>query len=361
MASLKVRVTTRFARLRERHGWLDHTVRMVQHYGAVNGNAQAGAVTFFGFLAVFPILALAFFVVGQLAKVDPSLKPQMIHEINGLLPGVMGTGKGQVRLSTFEDYAATVGIIGLVGLLYSGLGWLSGMRSALEVMFVTPRRDQPNLLFGKLRDLGTLTLVGLTLVVSVALSGAVTGFSGRILEVVGVDPHSVVPAVLLSLLGHALAIVASTVLLLAIFKFLLVHSHVPRRSLQSGAVLGAVGFEVLKLVANLLLRATQGSPAFQAFGVALILVVWINYFSRLVMYAAAWAYTSPHARALRDAEALVVPGAALESELLSEALSEPGVAGHRAEASRSWARAIGGAAVLAAAALVVRRIAGSRT
>ena len=361
MASLKVRVTTRFARLRERHGWLDHTVRMVQHYGAVNGNAQAGAVTFFGFLAVFPILALAFFVVGQLAKVDPSLKPQMIHEINGLLPGVMGTGKGQVRLSTFEDYAATVGIIGLVGLLYSGLGWLSGMRSALEVMFVTPRRDQPNLLFGKLRDLGTLTLVGLTLVVSVALSGAVTGFSGRILEVVGVDPHSVVPAVLLSLLGHALAIVASTVLLLAIFKFLLVHSHVPRRSLQSGAVLGAVGFEVLKLVANLLLRATQGSPAFQAFGVALILVVWINYFSRLVMYAAAWAYTSPHARALRDAEALVVPGAALESELLSEALSEPAVAGHRAEASRSWARAIGGAAVLAAAALVVRRIAGSRT
>src|SRR3954465_3101695 len=74
----------------------------------------------------------------------------------------------------------------------------------------------------------------LTLVVSVALSGAVTGFSGRTLELVGVDPRSVVPAVVLSLLGHALAIVASTVLL-TIFKFLLVHSHVPRRSLLSGA------------------------------------------------------------------------------------------------------------------------------
>jgi membrane protein len=344
MASLKERVTARLARLRERYGWLDHVVRMVQHYGAVNGNAQAGAVTFFGFLAVFPILALAFFVVGQVAKVDPSLKGQMVHEINGLLPGVIGNRKGQVPLTTFEDYAGTVGLIGLVGILYSGLGWLSGMRSALEVMFVTPRKEQPNFLFGKLRDLGTLCLVGLTLVVSVALSGAVTGFSGRILDAVGIDPQSVVPAVLLSVLGHALAIVASTVLLLTMFKLLLVHSHLPRRSLQSGAVLGAVGFEVLKVVANLLLRSTQGSPAFQAFGVALILVVWINYFSRLVMYAAAWSYTAPRARELREAEALVVPGAALAE-----------AAAHRAEAPRSWTRVLGVSAALAAVALVVRR------
>ena len=47
---------------------------------------------------------------------------------------------------------------------------------------------------------------------------------------------------------------------------------------------------------------TQGSPAFQAFGIALILLVWINYFSRVVLYAAAWAHTSPAAREQRLAE-----------------------------------------------------------
>ena len=51
-------------------------------------------------------------------------------------------------------------------------------------------------------------------------------------------------------------------------------------------------------------RRPQNSPAFQVFGIALILLVWINYFSRVVMYAAAWAHTAPAARALREREAL---------------------------------------------------------
>ena len=95
------------------------------------------------------------------------------------------------------------------------------------------------------------------------------------------------------------------------FTLLVVEPHVPRGALVRGALLGAVGFEVLKSLANLLLAQTRGNPAFQAFGVALILLVWINYFSRLVMYAAAWAYTSPDALAQRTAEAMRAPGAAL--------------------------------------------------
>jgi membrane protein len=150
----------------------------------------------------------------------------------------------------------------------------------------------------------------------------VTGFSGDILMWVGLDPTALLPAVLLSLLGHALAIAASTVLLLVMFKLLVTHSHVPRRAMVSGAVVGAVGFELLKLAANLLLAQTQRSPAFQAFGVALILLIWINYFSRLVMYAAAWSYTAPGARRLREAESLRAPGAALADDEAGEPAEE---------------------------------------
>src|SRR5690349_15394282 len=187
MASLKERATATLARLREKHPWLDHTLRMVAHYGAVNGNGQAGAVTFFGFLSFFPILALGFFVVGLLAHLYPDVKAQMVREIGNLLPGVIGRGQGEIPLKTIEDYSGTVGLVGLVAVLYSGLGWLSGLRQALEVMFVVPRQEQPNFLLGKLRDLGTLALIGLTLLVSVVLSGAVTGFTGVILGWVGID------------------------------------------------------------------------------------------------------------------------------------------------------------------------------
>jgi membrane protein len=311
MASLKERVTAAVERLRQRFGWVDHLLRMLGYYGSVNGNGQAGAVTYYGFLSFFPILALAFFVVGVLARVYPGIQAQMTHEIEALLPGVLGNGRGQIPLSTVEDHSRVAGVVGLVGVLYSGLGWLSGMRQSLEVMFSVPRGEQPSFLFGKLRDLGALAVIGLVLVVSVSLSGAVNWFSGLILRWLGVDPGSVGPAVALVVVGHALAILASMLLLLAMFYLLVSESHPPRSSLVRGALLGAVGFELLKLAANVLLGHTRGQPAFQAFGVALILVVWINYFSRLVMYSAAWAYTDPLALERRTAEAIRAPGAAL--------------------------------------------------
>jgi len=314
MASLKERVSAVVERLRARYGWLDHLLRMLGHYGAVNGSGQAGAVTYFGFLSFFPILAIAFFSVGLLAHVYPDIRQQMTTEIQNLVPGVLGNGRGQVRLSTIESKSATAGLIGLVALLYSGLGWLSGLRQALEVMFVVPRRERPNFLVAKLLDLGTLALLGVVLVVSVTLSGAATGFTGAILRWLHVDAQALLPTLAVAVLGHALAIAASTLLLLTMFKLLATESHVPRSALVRGALLGAVGFEVLKLAANLLLGQTRGQPAFQAFGVALILVVWINYFSRLVMYAAAWAYTSPEALAQRTAEAMRAPGAALTEQ-----------------------------------------------
>ena len=72
---------------------------------------------------------------------------------------------------------------------------------------------------------------------------------------------------------------------------------------------GAIAFEVLKQLSTLLLSSTQGSPAFQAFGIALILLVWINYFSRVMLYTAAWAHTSAAARAARpEPEAAPVEG-----------------------------------------------------
>jgi membrane protein len=60
-------------------------------------------------------------------------------------------------------------------------------------------------------------------------------------------------------------------------------------------------FELLKQLSTVLLQGTREQPAVQAFGIALILLVWINYFSRVVVLAAAWAHTSPEARAVRDA------------------------------------------------------------
>jgi len=309
MPSPLARGKAALARARTTSPLADHLVRMQEHYGRVNGGAQAGAVTYFAFLSFFPVLALAFFAVGYLAKVYPNAQDDLVSAIQQVLPGIVSTSSttasdsGQISLSSIEAAATTVGILGLIGVLYAGLGWLSGMRTALQTVFEMPKSQRPNFLFGKLRDLLTLVIVGLTLMLSVAVTGAVVGFSTTIVDLLGAGRGL---TWLVTVLGICVGVGANTLLFYVLFR-LLARPQVPRRALWQGALLGGLGFEALKLASSYLLRLTHSQPAFQAFGIALVLLVWINYFSRLVMYAAAWAYTSRSARAAEASSAATTP------------------------------------------------------
>ena len=44
-------------------------------------------------------------MVGLLAHLYPDIKPQMVSELNSLLPGVIGNGSGHIPLKTIEDYS----------------------------------------------------------------------------------------------------------------------------------------------------------------------------------------------------------------------------------------------------------------
>ncbi|MFJ9314763.1 YihY/virulence factor BrkB family protein [Pimelobacter simplex] len=283
------RVKAKVADARDRWPLVDHAVRMQEHFSAVQGSQQAGGVTYFGFLSVFPILALAFFAVGYVANVFPDANESLVKAIDQVLPGLVGTGDGQVNLQDVQDAAGTVGLIGLAGVLYAGLGWLSSLQSALVVLFDLPERLRPNFVIGKLRDLLTLAVLGTVLMLSVVTSAALTGTSQAVLDVLHVGAEL---GWLVAIIALLLGLAASTLLFFLIFR-LLARPPLPARALWSGALLGALGFEVLKQLSGLLLASTRGQPAFQAFGIALILLVWINYFSRVILYAAAWAQTSP--------------------------------------------------------------------
>lgn len=291
-------ISDRITDLRERWPLFDHLMRMVQHYGKVNGSLQAGAVTYYAFLSFFPILALAFFVVGQVARIYSGVENDMVAAIDSILPGIVGDDEGELSLDQVQSFSGWAGLIGLAGVLYAGLGWMSAMRNSLEEVFELPKKLQPNFVVGKLRDLVSLATIGLVLILSVAVAGFVTGFTDVVLGWFNLGDAL---APLVEALGRLVGLAANVVLFFAIFR-LLAQPRAPRKALWKGALLGGLGFEVLKSLSFLLLASTKDSPAFQAFGIALILVVWINYFSRIVMYAAAWAHTAPSAVALRGNE-----------------------------------------------------------
>lgn len=288
MASLMDRATAFLGRARARSRLLDHAIRTQQHYTSVKGSFRAGAVTYYAFLSFFPILAVAFFVVGYVSQVFPNAQDNLVTALETILPGLIGEDPDQISLDAVQQAATTVGLIGLLVLVYSGLGWISCMRDALNQVFQEPAALQPSFVLGKLRDLVTLSVIGVILIVSVAISGLVTGFSAEFLDLLGLG-EGLAPelALLVVILGGA----ADMLLFFAIFT-LLVRPRLQQWSLWSGALLGAIGAGLLKWLSSFLIGFTKDQPAFQAFGIALILLVWINYFSRVVLYAAAWAHTA---------------------------------------------------------------------
>lgn len=343
-------VKRRLEGARERWPALDHAIRTVRHYSGVDGSQHAGGVTYFAFLSVFPVLALAFFAVGWIARVYPDANDALVKAIEDVLPGIIGDRDNEISLAEIEQAGRIVGPIGLAGVLYAGLGWLSALRSALVAVFEQPGRMLPGFVVGKARDLASLLILGVVLLTSVGVSGVATRVSGWILEQLGLGSEL---GWILWVLGIVLGVAASTLMFFLMFR-LLAQPPTPRRSLWAGALLGGVGFELLKQLSGVLLSTTRGQPAFQAFGIALILLVWINYFSQVVLYAAAWAHTSPAARAQRETAPASVQGPQSPPLRWRERIEAEG-APSRGPVSRWAAPFAAGAATVVAAAAVLKR------
>ena len=349
--SLADTVKQRLAQARQRSALLDHTVRTFEHYSSVNGSALAAAVTYFAFLSFFPVIALAFAVLGQVSKAYPDAEADFVEAINDVLPGIIGEGSGELSLTMIQESAPGIFSIGLLVALYSGLGWLSGMRTALVAIFEEPEKEQPNFVLGKLRDVLALLTLGTVLIASVAISGLATNLTTPILDLLGLGAGA---SWLVWLIGLTMGLIANTVLFFAFFK-LLASPNDPTRALWSGALLGAIAFELLKQLSTFLLAGTKDQPAAQAFGIALILLVWMNYFSRVIVLSAAWAHTSPIALAARAREqweeAAPVQGPPVDVHHAAAALSS----GQTASGGARTAFAAGAATTLALVAILRRR------
>ena len=345
----------RFARLRRRFPLLDHLVRMQEHYTHVEGNVLAGAVTYFGFLSFFPILALAFSVVGYVSIAYPDARDSLVTAIEQVFPGIVSaSGKpGTISLKDIENAKAAAGIIGFLVLLYSGLGWVSGLRTGLQDAFIVPPSRQDNFVVGKLIDLMVLATIGVVMIVSVGISGLVKGLAGSIVDAIGPDTLAIATP-LVWLVGTLLGLAASTALFLVMYK-LLAKPDLPPRAILHGAIFGGIAFELLKFVVVNVLGSVGGS-AFAPLAIAITLIVWINYCSRLVMYGASFAMTSGLSREAvarrTDASEAAVVAADLAPMNARIPLSE----GERTPAGRFDAgSAIVGAAAGAVATFVLSR------
>lgn len=271
--------------VRRRRPVVDHAVRAYERYADRNGTQLAGAVTYFAFLSFFPILALAFAAVGYAATFQLELRDYVEQVLEEILPGL----SEQLPVDQIADARVGAGVIGLLGLLYAGLNSVWALRQALHSIWLRSVREGPNFLVAKAGDLLVLAVLGLTLLVSVVLTSLAQAATRWLLAWVDLDGSLVAVAAIRGL-GLVIAVGVNMLLFLIVFTRLS-GSGQPLRLMWRGALLGAVGFEILKSTAALLLAGTLTNPVYASFAVVVGLLVWINLVMRLVVFSAAWTAT----------------------------------------------------------------------
>ena len=273
--------------LRHRFRWFDHLARAGGRYERVQSDLLAAGVTYFAFLGLFPVLLLAASIFGLFLAGDALLQQQLYDSIREAFPGELGEQLVH-EVSSAVGSAGVTGLIGLVGFLYAGLRTVDKLRIGMELIW-KGAVDKAEFLRDNLQDMFALVALGGIGVVSLALTGALTQGSSRVMELLGLDDGNG-SGVLTWIFGLALAVVVDVVIFLWLLRVVPSVSY-PLRRLLPGALFGAAGFEALKLLGGYYLTLISGSVTASAFGGAVGLLVWINLLARFSFFTAAWTAT----------------------------------------------------------------------
>lgn len=327
-------------RLRAAHPWLDHLIRAAERYQKQRGDYYAAGITYFSVLALFPLLMVAFAAVGFVLSGHVDLLDEVRRSVTKNVPGSMGQTINNL-IDSAIDSRTTVGVIGLLGGLYAGLGWMGNLRAALTAQWEQQRKG-PGFLRTKVSDLVALAGLGVALLVSLGVSALGSGsIARRVLRALGLATAPGV-GVGLTVLSVVVAVAASWAL------FTWVIARLPRepvafRSAVRAAFAAAVVFEVLKRIGAFYLERVLSGPAGVAFGPILGLMVFAYLTARIVLLCTAWAATSPES--MRMAVVPPPPPAVISPVVVAE---QP----HPALTRLAW---LGAGAVAASGLRLLRR------
>jgi membrane protein len=251
-----------------RHRWLALPVAVQKKFGEDEGGSLCAMLTYYGFLSLFPLLLVFFTVLGFVLDGNPSLQQDLRTSALANVP-IIGDQIAQNVTSVQGSGVALV--VGLLGTLWGGLGIANAAQDAMNRIWSVPRRSRPGFVPRVVRDLVLLATIGVA-IVATAILGAAAGFvSGNV-------GWRVVAALL--------ALAMDTAVFLFAFR-LLTARELPWSAFLPGAVLAAVGWEILHLVLGAYASHVLNgmSQTYGMFAIVLGALGWIFLQVRVVVYA----------------------------------------------------------------------------
>ncbi|WP_406332427.1 YihY/virulence factor BrkB family protein [Streptomyces sp. NBC_00203] len=282
------------ARLMATHAWQSY-----ERLDRVKWTRLAAAMTFISFVALFPLLTVAAAIAA--ATLSSSQQKDLQDKLAEQVPGI----SDQLDINGLVQNAATIGLIAGAVLLVTGIGWVGSMRECLRAVWELPDSEE-NALLRKVKDAGVLVGLGGAVLLTIAVSTVASTTVGWTARELGIDENGW-GSVLLRAAAFTVAVLADFLILLYVLT-LLPGVQPARRRLIVAALIGAAGFELLKLLLSGYMRGVASKSMYGAFGVPIALLLWINFTAKLLLYCAAWTATQPRPRAQGDEEPAAVSG-----------------------------------------------------
>ncbi|MER7346983.1 YihY/virulence factor BrkB family protein [Streptomyces aurantiacus] len=264
-------------RLMRTHAWHSY-----ERLDRVHWTRLAAAMTFISFVALFPLITVAAAI--SAATLSDSQVKRVEDKLSEQVPGI----SDQLDLESLIANAGTVGVVAGALLLFTGVGWVGSMRECLRAVWELEDTEE-NPFLRKLKDAGVLVGLGGAGLASLIASAVASTAVGWTADQLGVDRDGA-GGVLLQLAAFAIAVLADFLLLLYVLT-LLPGVQPPRRALMVAALIGAAGFELLKVLLGSYMKGVAAKSMYGAFGVPVALLLWINFTAKLLLFAAAWTAT----------------------------------------------------------------------
>ena len=247
--------------------------------GAQQLPTYAAAISFQTFVSLFPLIGFLTAVAAFL--IDPDVLVQLVAEQSeDLAPGAEAFLEG--TLPSVAAVRGSVGIVSLLGLLWTGSNLFGAMRRGLDAATGATRRR--TFVQGRTLDLSIAMLTGVLLAVSVSITAVLTFLLQS--ELLGGESPFAWLGWLLRWLGVLLPVLFATGVF-GLMYHLVPAERLGWRPALAGGLVGAVGFEIGK---NAFVWYTANFGSFNAIygpiATIVLLLIWL-YFSSLIFLAGA--------------------------------------------------------------------------
>ena len=237
------------------------------------GNLVA-LLTYFAFIATFPLLLALTGILGLVLKGDPALQVRIQSSALSEFP-IIGTQiNSQIGVASL-GHSAPILIFSILGAIFGGRGLANTLQNTLNSVWNVPKVIRPGFPSNFLRTVGLLALSGVAVITSVlaaslATAGEVVGLSG-------------IP---IKILGFVLTTAFDIVLFFAAFR-MATAKIVAAKDLLLGAVLSSIAWQILAGIAGVLIaRDLKNAQALAGFfGVILGLLAWFGLQAAVTVYA----------------------------------------------------------------------------